>query len=197
MTILTVVMYCISAVHLALSARMNLAALFTQKAADVGEALYDVQGSPFYFGQVAFEVINCVLGDTIVTWRTWVHRGDVELARVLHDDDAAGTNKRNLRKRGENHEMKNIPEAVVTARYLEKEKRTDREQRCRDGYLSEEESQEQEYQPPSDPEEESQMLQRRIRQKGDSATTSVGNELLPSMSESSDEDMRGLRSETD
>ncbi|KAF8825931.1 hypothetical protein HHX47_DHR6000457 [Lentinula edodes] len=134
--------------------------------------------------------------------------GDAELARVLHDDDAVGTNKRNLRKRGEHQrrpytfdkilymqQMKNVPEAVVTARYLEKEKRTDREQRRRDGYLSEEESQEQEYQPPSDPEEESQMPQPRIRQKGDSVTTGVGNELLPSMSESSDEDMRGLRKE--
>ncbi|KAJ3898749.1 Mus7/MMS22 family-domain-containing protein [Lentinula edodes] len=133
---------------------------------------------------------------------------DAELARVLHDDDAVGTNKRNLRKRGEHQrrpytfdkilymqQMKNVPEAVVTARYLEKEKRTDREQRRRDGYLSEEESQEQEYQPPSDPEEESQMPQPRIRQKGDSVTTGVGNELLPSMSESSDEDMRGLRKE--
>ncbi|KAJ3852447.1 hypothetical protein EV368DRAFT_15544, partial [Lentinula lateritia] len=72
MTILTVVMYCISTVHLALSVRMNLVALFTQKAADGGETLYDDQGSPLYFGQVAFEVINCVLGDSIVTWRTWV-----------------------------------------------------------------------------------------------------------------------------
>ncbi|KAJ3852450.1 Mus7/MMS22 family-domain-containing protein [Lentinula lateritia] len=132
--------------------------------------------------------------------------GDAELARVLHDDDAVATNKRNLRKRGEHQrrpytfdkilymqQMKNVPEAVVTARYLEKEKRVDRERR--DGYSSEEESQEQEYQPPSDPDEESQMPQPEIRQKGDSAITGVGNELLPSMSESSDEDMRGLRKE--
>ncbi|KAJ4473729.1 hypothetical protein J3R30DRAFT_713404 [Lentinula aciculospora] len=72
MTLLTVIMYCISTVHLALSVRMNLVALFVQKAADGGETLYDDQGSPLYFGQVAFEVINCVLGDSIVTWRTWV-----------------------------------------------------------------------------------------------------------------------------
>ncbi|KAJ3745515.1 hypothetical protein DFH05DRAFT_1542433 [Lentinula detonsa] len=72
MTILTVFMYVMSTVHLALSLRMNLVALFTQKAADGGETLYDDQGSPLYFGQVAIEVINCVLGDSIVTWRTWV-----------------------------------------------------------------------------------------------------------------------------
>ncbi|KAJ3769749.1 hypothetical protein FB446DRAFT_774150 [Lentinula raphanica] len=61
-----------STVHLALSLRMNLVALFKQKAADGQESLYDDQGSPLYFGQVAIEVINCVLGDSIVTWRTWV-----------------------------------------------------------------------------------------------------------------------------
>ncbi|KAJ3819758.1 hypothetical protein F5880DRAFT_1509907 [Lentinula raphanica] len=72
MTTLTVFMYIMSTVHLALSLRMNLVALFKQKAADGQESLYDDQGSPLYFGQVAIEVINCVLGDSIVTWRTWV-----------------------------------------------------------------------------------------------------------------------------
>ncbi|KAJ3767144.1 hypothetical protein FB446DRAFT_605764, partial [Lentinula raphanica] len=72
MTTLTVFMYIMSTIHFALSLRLNLIALFKQKAADGRESLYDNKGSPLYVGQVAIEVVNCVLGDSIVIWRTWV-----------------------------------------------------------------------------------------------------------------------------
>ncbi|KAJ3965189.1 hypothetical protein EV361DRAFT_811114 [Lentinula raphanica] len=72
MTTLTVFMYIMSTIHFALSLRLNLIALFKQKAADGRESLYDNKGSPMYVGQVAIEVVNCVLGDSIVIWRTWV-----------------------------------------------------------------------------------------------------------------------------
>ncbi|KAJ3919287.1 hypothetical protein F5877DRAFT_78175 [Lentinula edodes] len=72
MTIVTVIMYCMSTVHLALSVYQNLVALFTQRAADGGNTLFDDKGSPLYYIQIGIEVINCLLGDSIVTWRTWV-----------------------------------------------------------------------------------------------------------------------------
>ncbi|KAJ4473730.1 Mus7/MMS22 family-domain-containing protein [Lentinula aciculospora] len=129
---------------------------------------------------------------------------DAELARALHNDEAAGS-RRGLRERREHQlhpyrydqlvymqQFKNAPEALVTTRHLEKERRADREQRRRDGYLCEDESQEQEYRPPSDLEEESQMPQQRIRHD---VTSGVGDELLPSMSESSGEEMKDIRKE--
>ncbi|KAJ3995359.1 Mus7/MMS22 family-domain-containing protein [Lentinula boryana] len=133
--------------------------------------------------------------------------GDAELAHALHEDGTTSS-KRNLRKRGEHQrrpytfdkliymrQMKDVPEALVTARHLENESRAGREQRRRDGYLSEDESQEQIYRPPSDLEEESQIPQRRVQPMGTSVASGVADELLPSMPETSDEEMRDLRQE--
>ncbi|KAJ3760305.1 Mus7/MMS22 family-domain-containing protein [Lentinula raphanica] len=133
--------------------------------------------------------------------------GDAELARSFHEGDSAMP-KRNLRKRGEHQrrpytfdklmymqQMKNAPEALVTPRHLEKERRSEHERRRRDGYVSEDESQEQEYQPASDLEDESQIPQDRVRHSEFDANPAAGDELLPSLSESSDEEMRDLRKE--
>ncbi|KAJ3984155.1 Mus7/MMS22 family-domain-containing protein [Lentinula detonsa] len=133
--------------------------------------------------------------------------GDAELAHALHEDGTTSS-KRNLRKRGEHQrrpytfdkliymrQMKDVPEALVTARHLENESRAEREQRRRDGYLSEDESQEQTYRPPSDLEEESQIPEERVEPMGPSVASGIADELLPSMSETSDEEMRDLRQE--
>ncbi|PIL32198.1 hypothetical protein GSI_05443 [Ganoderma sinense ZZ0214-1] len=72
MLFLTVLMYSLSTVHIALSCRQNLIAFFDQHAADGGLSILNDQGNPIVFIQIAVEVINCLLGDSIVAWRAWV-----------------------------------------------------------------------------------------------------------------------------
>ncbi|RDX44029.1 hypothetical protein OH76DRAFT_1123452 [Lentinus brumalis] len=72
MTILTVIMYSLSTAHLALSMQQNLIAFFEQQAADGRLSILNDQGNPLVYCQIAIEVVNCLLSDSIVCWRTWV-----------------------------------------------------------------------------------------------------------------------------
>ncbi|RPD69257.1 hypothetical protein L226DRAFT_539935 [Lentinus tigrinus ALCF2SS1-7] len=72
MVFLTVVMYALSTTHVALSLRQNLIAFFNQHAADGGNTILNDPNDPLVYSQIAIEVINCLLGDSIVCWRTWV-----------------------------------------------------------------------------------------------------------------------------
>ncbi|KAH9933641.1 uncharacterized protein BXZ73DRAFT_101025 [Epithele typhae] len=72
MIVLTVLMYCMSTVHIALALRVNLIAFFEQHAIEGGTTILDDQGSPLVWVQIGLELLNCLLGDSIVCWRTWV-----------------------------------------------------------------------------------------------------------------------------
>ncbi|RDX42374.1 hypothetical protein OH76DRAFT_1362923 [Lentinus brumalis] len=65
-------MYCLSTAHFALSLQQNLIAFFDQHAADGGLTILNDQGHPLVYCQITIEVINCLLSDSIVCWRTWV-----------------------------------------------------------------------------------------------------------------------------
>ena len=58
MLILTVSMYSLSTVHIALSLRQNLIAFFDQHAADGDLSILNDQGNPIVYTQIALEVIN-------------------------------------------------------------------------------------------------------------------------------------------
>ncbi len=58
MTVLTVIMYCLSTAHLALSLQQNLIAFFDQHAADGGLTILNDQGHPLVYCQITIEVIN-------------------------------------------------------------------------------------------------------------------------------------------
>ncbi|KAF5370193.1 hypothetical protein D9757_010620 [Collybiopsis confluens] len=73
--VLTVVMYCLSVVHLAICFQINLAALFEQKAAlleNTDRGNLNTSFSIFACAPIAAETLNCIIGDSIVIWRTWV-----------------------------------------------------------------------------------------------------------------------------
>ncbi|KAH9934479.1 uncharacterized protein BXZ73DRAFT_100671 [Epithele typhae] len=72
MTALTVLMYCMSTVHVAMALRVDLMAFFDQHAIEGGLSILEEQGDPLIWGQICLELINCLLGDSIVCWRTWV-----------------------------------------------------------------------------------------------------------------------------
>ena len=62
MLVLTVLMYSLSTVHIALSFRQNEIAFFNQHAADGGLSILNDQGNPIVFVQIAVEVINVSAG---------------------------------------------------------------------------------------------------------------------------------------
>ena len=62
MLVLTLVMYSLSTVHIALSFRQNLIAFFDQHAADGGLSILNDQGNPIVYTQIAVEVINVSMG---------------------------------------------------------------------------------------------------------------------------------------
>ncbi|KAI0709776.1 hypothetical protein C8Q76DRAFT_739774 [Earliella scabrosa] len=72
MTILTIIMYSLATVHISLSLHQNLIAFFDQRAANGGQTVLNDVSSPLVYAQIAVEVVNCLLGDSIVLWRTWV-----------------------------------------------------------------------------------------------------------------------------
>ncbi|KAI1783889.1 hypothetical protein LXA43DRAFT_955783 [Ganoderma leucocontextum] len=72
MLLLTALMYGLSTVHIALSLRQNLIAFFDQHAAEGASSILNDQGNPIVYVQIALEVVNCLIGDSIVCWRAWV-----------------------------------------------------------------------------------------------------------------------------
>ena len=62
MLALTVLMYSLSTVHIALSCRQNLIAFFDQHAAEGGLSILNDQGNPIVYVQIAVEVINVSTG---------------------------------------------------------------------------------------------------------------------------------------
>ncbi|KAI0749967.1 hypothetical protein C8Q80DRAFT_1066899, partial [Daedaleopsis nitida] len=72
MITLTVLMYCMSTIHVALAMRVNLIAFFDQHAIEGGLTIFDDQGDPLVWIQIMLELLNCLMGDAIVCWRTWV-----------------------------------------------------------------------------------------------------------------------------
>ncbi|KAJ4483749.1 hypothetical protein J3R30DRAFT_1826333 [Lentinula aciculospora] len=74
MTVITVIMYCLSMLHLALSFEINLVALFEQKASSPMEGIpksIENTENAFACTPIAAEALNCIIGDSIVIWRTW------------------------------------------------------------------------------------------------------------------------------
>ncbi|KAI0749974.1 hypothetical protein C8Q80DRAFT_1120074 [Daedaleopsis nitida] len=72
MIVLTVLMYLMSTVHIALALRVNLIAFFDQHATEGGLTIFDNQGDPLVWVQIGMELLNCLIGDAIVCWRTWI-----------------------------------------------------------------------------------------------------------------------------
>ena len=90
MIVLTVLMYCMSTVHIALALQVNLIAFFDQHAIEGGLTILDEQGDALVWVQIMLELLNvgcpafssyvmltsspdqCLMGDSIVCWRTWV-----------------------------------------------------------------------------------------------------------------------------
>ncbi|KAJ3827459.1 hypothetical protein EV361DRAFT_265832 [Lentinula raphanica] len=74
MIAMTIIMYCLSMLHLAFSLEINLVALFDQKAsAPTGDVPKSAENTENVFActPIAAETLNCLLGDCIVIWRTW------------------------------------------------------------------------------------------------------------------------------
>ncbi|KAL5513582.1 hypothetical protein ACEPAH_3981 [Sanghuangporus vaninii] len=72
MTFTTVAMYGLSTTHIALSLKQNLIAFFEQDAASGRLTILNDPGNRLVYSQIAIETINCLVGDSIVTWRAWV-----------------------------------------------------------------------------------------------------------------------------
>jgi hypothetical protein len=72
MIAMTVIMYCLSIIHLAFSFKINLVALFDQKAAQTQSKSLENTENIFACTPIAAETLNCILGDSVVIWRTWV-----------------------------------------------------------------------------------------------------------------------------
>ncbi|KAJ3896123.1 hypothetical protein GG344DRAFT_61525 [Lentinula edodes] len=74
MTAMTVFMYCLSMLHLAFSFQINLVALFDQKASapldGVPKSIENTENISACT-PIAAETLNCIVGDSIVIWRTW------------------------------------------------------------------------------------------------------------------------------
>ncbi|KIK55790.1 hypothetical protein GYMLUDRAFT_248382 [Collybiopsis luxurians FD-317 M1] len=71
----TVLMYLLSILHLAFSFKLNFVALFEQKAAQAqskNPESVETTLNIFACTPIAAETLNCLLGDSIVIWRTWV-----------------------------------------------------------------------------------------------------------------------------
>ena len=58
MIVLTVLMYCMSTVHIALALRVNLIAFFDQHAIEGGVTILDNQGDPLVWIQIMLELVN-------------------------------------------------------------------------------------------------------------------------------------------
>ncbi|EIM91636.1 uncharacterized protein STEHIDRAFT_128452 [Stereum hirsutum FP-91666 SS1] len=65
-------MYSLSTAHMSISLSQNLIGFFEQDAARGGITILNDQGSPLVYSQIAIEITNCLLGDSIVIWRAWV-----------------------------------------------------------------------------------------------------------------------------
>ncbi|KIK55821.1 hypothetical protein GYMLUDRAFT_832279 [Collybiopsis luxurians FD-317 M1] len=75
MLAVTIFMYCLSILHLAFSLKINLVALFDQKTAQAESASsksLETTENIFACTPIAAETLNCILGDSIVIWRTWM-----------------------------------------------------------------------------------------------------------------------------
>ncbi|KIK55779.1 hypothetical protein GYMLUDRAFT_248375 [Collybiopsis luxurians FD-317 M1] len=71
----TIVMYCLSIVHVAFSYQINLVALFDQKVAQADSATpksVETTENIYACTPIVAETLNCIIGDCIVIWRTWV-----------------------------------------------------------------------------------------------------------------------------
>ncbi|GAW05601.1 hypothetical protein LENED_007469 [Lentinula edodes] len=78
MTAMTVIMYCLSMLHLAFSFQINLVALFDQKAsAPLDGVPKSVENTENVSActPIAAETLNCIVGDSIVIWRGIVSAG--------------------------------------------------------------------------------------------------------------------------
>ncbi|KAJ3733840.1 hypothetical protein DFJ43DRAFT_198007 [Lentinula guzmanii] len=74
MIVMTVIMYCLSMLHLAFSLKINLVALFDQEASTPTDSIpksAENTENVFACTPIAAEALNCILGDSIVIWRTW------------------------------------------------------------------------------------------------------------------------------
>jgi len=69
---LTVFMYCLSTTHIALSLRQSLVAFFEENATDGGLTTFNDPGTYLLICQTSLELVNCLIGDSIVLWRAWV-----------------------------------------------------------------------------------------------------------------------------
>ncbi|KAF7790562.1 hypothetical protein EIP86_001518, partial [Pleurotus ostreatoroseus] len=80
---LTVVMYSISTVHVALSLKQCLIAFFEQNATNGGLTVLNDPASPWQVGQPSLAMVNCIIGDSIVAWRAWVLWGGGRIIIIL------------------------------------------------------------------------------------------------------------------
>ena len=93
MVALTLLMYCMSTAHIALVLKVDLMAFFDEHATEGRFTILNEQEDPLHWVQNMLEIINvsdltsslwdyannghfnlaqCVIGDSIVCWRTWV-----------------------------------------------------------------------------------------------------------------------------
>ncbi|KAH9933968.1 uncharacterized protein BXZ73DRAFT_46061 [Epithele typhae] len=75
MIALIVIMYCMSTAHTALGLRINLIALTKQHGLNSGNSILSTRGTSLMWIEECLEMVNCVIGDAVVCWRTWVLYG--------------------------------------------------------------------------------------------------------------------------
>ncbi|KAH9940165.1 uncharacterized protein BXZ73DRAFT_43019 [Epithele typhae] len=68
-------MYCLSTTHVAMALEVCLIAFFKEHSIEGGLTIFNDQGNPLIWGEICIELINCLIGDGIVCWRTYVLYG--------------------------------------------------------------------------------------------------------------------------
>ncbi|KAF5370182.1 hypothetical protein D9757_010631 [Collybiopsis confluens] len=72
--VLTIVMYCLSVVHMSFCFQVNWSALFGEEHENP-DSDQDESETSYYIVScipIGAEILNCIIGDAIVIWRTWV-----------------------------------------------------------------------------------------------------------------------------
>ncbi|KDR82725.1 hypothetical protein GALMADRAFT_238230 [Galerina marginata CBS 339.88] len=76
-------MYSLSTIHISFSLRQSLVAFFDQSATNGGLTTFNDPGSFLLIAQTSLELVNCLIGDSIVLWRAWVLWGGGRAVLVL------------------------------------------------------------------------------------------------------------------
>ncbi|KAH9940166.1 uncharacterized protein BXZ73DRAFT_99165 [Epithele typhae] len=76
MSVLTALMYCISTVYMGLSLYVNMIGFVDERGIlDVEMTILDRSGTSVGWVEDCLQLVNCIIGDAIVCWRTWVLYG--------------------------------------------------------------------------------------------------------------------------